>query len=79
LVKYLDDLSDDELIKLEAFMYFGCNPEKDIVDYREFLDHSRKDANQQLTDKAFSGVLSGYLNDALTKSAILGIDIEEQV
>ena len=46
LEKYLDDLSDDELIKLEAFMYFGRNPEKDIVGYREFIDHSRKDADQ---------------------------------
>ena len=79
LEKYLDDLSDDELIKLEAFMYFGRDPEKEIVGYREFIDHSRKDANQQLTDKAFSGVLSGYLNDALTKSAALDIDIEEHI
>jgi hypothetical protein len=79
LVKYFDNLSDDELIKLEAFMYFGRNLEKNIVGYREFIGHSRKDANQQLTDKAFSGVLSGYLNDALIKSAALDIDIEEQI
>jgi hypothetical protein len=78
--RYLDSLSDDELIMLETFMYFGRDSEdshnNDIVGYRKELDHDRDSAKVHIADKAVSGHLAKYLKAGLTKSASLNIDID---
>ncbi len=80
---YLATLSDDELIMLETFMYFGRDAEdmheNDIVGYREVIDHNRESAMLHLTDKAFSNVLAKYLRDATTKAKQLNVDIDTLV
>lgn len=77
---YLDALSDDELIMLETFMYFGRDTEdmhaNDIAGYRKVIDHNRNSARQQIIDLAISGHIANFLRAGLTKSANLNIDID---
>lgn len=80
---HLDSLSDDELIMLETFMYFGRDSEdmheNDIAGYRKVIDHNRESAKLHITDLAVSGHLANYLRAGLTKSANLNIDIDTLV
>jgi hypothetical protein len=77
---YLTTLSDDELIMLETFMYFGRDAEdmheNDIISYREVIDHNKDSAKQQITDLAISGHLTKFLKAGLAKAANLNIDID---
>jgi len=80
---HLNSLSDDELIMLATFMYFGRDSEdiheNDIAGYRNDLDLSRDRAMLHLVQIAASEQIEKYLRAGLTKASNQNIDINSLV
>ncbi len=77
LARYLKNLSEENVLKLQTFMYFGAADQDDIHELHEHLTGMTKgqsDAVDTMVAKRLN--LPSNLRKALDKSKNLGIDIE---
>ena len=77
LAKYLKNLYETDVLKLQTFMYFGRAEQDDVHELHEHLKgmtDSQDDAVKTIVAKRLS--LPSDLRKALEKSKDLGIDIE---